>query len=75
LEAEVMLTAKERRVLSLFADGLSTRQISDRLGYCHSTASTMMGRIYTKLGLIALPNEERERRVITMFFSGEALQR
>lgn len=69
-----MLTRKERRILSLFADGLTTTQISQRLGYCHSTASTTMGRVYTKLGLASLPNDERERRAILLFFTGEALQ-
>lgn len=70
-----MITKAERRVLTLLADGLDTRAISRRLGQCDSAASTTLTRLCRKLGLQALPNRERYRRLVVLFLTGEAMQR
>jgi DNA-binding NarL/FixJ family response regulator len=43
------LTRREQEVLSLIAEGLSTRQIAGRLGMSERTAETHIGNIYQKL--------------------------
>ena len=43
------LTPRERRVLALAAEGLTTAQIADRLGIRPSTAAGHLGGIYRKL--------------------------
>jgi DNA-binding NarL/FixJ family response regulator len=45
------LTAREREVLRLIADGLSTREIADRLQVSHKTVGTHRERIMHKLDL------------------------
>lgn len=68
-----MITKNERRVLSLLADGLTTRDISRAMGCCDSMASMILNRIYRKFGLLSLPNDERYYRAIMLFLSGEAM--
>jgi len=48
--ARVSLSPREREVLSLAADGLTTRQIAGRLGIRDTTVSTHLARAYRKLG-------------------------
>jgi DNA-binding NarL/FixJ family response regulator len=50
-EVEVTLTEREREVLSVAAEGLTARQIADRLGVRERTVTTHLGRIYGKLGV------------------------
>jgi DNA-binding NarL/FixJ family response regulator len=50
-DMEVALTGREREVLSVAAEGLTARQIADRLGMRERTVTTHLGRIYTKLGV------------------------
>lgn len=45
------LTQREREVLTVAAEGLTARQIADRLGVRERTVTTHLGRIYTKLGV------------------------
>jgi DNA-binding NarL/FixJ family response regulator len=45
------LTPREREVLSLIAEGYSTRQIATRLKLSERTAETHIGNIYSKLGV------------------------
>jgi DNA-binding NarL/FixJ family response regulator len=50
-EVEVRLTAREREVLTVAAEGLTAKQIADRLGVRERTVTTHLGRIYGKLGV------------------------
>lgn len=45
------LTEREREVLQVAAEGLTARQIGDRLGLSERTVTTHLGRIYRKLGV------------------------
>lgn len=45
------LTAKEREVLALLAEGRSNDGIAERLGVTPRTVETHVGRIFTKVGL------------------------
>jgi DNA-binding NarL/FixJ family response regulator len=45
------LTEREREVLSVAAEGLTARQIADRLGVRERTVTTHLARIYGKLGV------------------------
>ena len=45
------LTAREREILALFADGLGTAAISERLGISAKTVSTHTQRLLAKLGV------------------------
>ncbi len=46
-----MLTVRELQVLSVAAEGLTSRQIATRLGVQERTVTTHLGRIYGKLGV------------------------
>jgi DNA-binding NarL/FixJ family response regulator len=48
---ELVLTPREREVLSVAAEGLTARQIAGRLGVRERTVTTHLGRIYGKLGV------------------------
>lgn len=50
-EAEVLLTEREREVLTVAAEGLTAREIAHRLGVRERTVTTHLGRIYGKLGV------------------------
>ena len=50
-EFDVRLTAREREVLSVAAEGLTAREISSRLGVRERTITTHLARIYGKLGV------------------------
>ena len=45
------LTFRERQVLSVASEGLTSRQIADRLGVRERTVTTHLSRIYGKLGV------------------------
>ncbi|HET9250436.1 MAG TPA: response regulator transcription factor [Actinomycetota bacterium] len=49
--AEAWLTLREREVLSIAAEGLTAREIADRLGVRERTVTTHLSRIYGKLGV------------------------
>jgi DNA-binding NarL/FixJ family response regulator len=50
-EVEVLLTAREREVLVVAAEGLTAREIASRLGVRERTVTTHLARIYGKLGV------------------------
>ncbi len=50
-QVEAMLTSREVEVLTVAAEGLTARQIGDRLGLRERTVTTHLGRIYGKLGV------------------------
>ncbi len=50
-DVEIRLTEREREVLSVAADGLTAREIGERLGVRERTVTTHLGRIYSKLGV------------------------
>jgi DNA-binding NarL/FixJ family response regulator len=50
-EATPILTERELEVLSIAAEGLTARQIGNRLGVRERTVTTHLGRIYSKLGV------------------------
>ena len=50
-EVETRLTEREREVLSVAAEGLTSREIAERLGVRERTVTTHLGRIYGKLGV------------------------
>jgi DNA-binding NarL/FixJ family response regulator len=53
------LTAKERDVLALVAEGHSNERIAEHLGVSDRTVETHTSRIFTKLGLPADPTTHR----------------
>lgn len=53
------LTAKERDVLALVAEGHSNERIAEQLGVSDRTVETHTSRIFTKLGLPADPTTHR----------------
>lgn len=50
-DIESRLTAREREILKVAAEGLTARQIAERLGVRERTVTTHLGRIYGKLGV------------------------
>jgi DNA-binding NarL/FixJ family response regulator len=50
-ESTPILTDRELEVLSVAAEGLTARQIGNRLGVRERTVTTHLGRIYSKLGV------------------------
>lgn len=49
--SELLLTQRERDVLAVAAEGLTARQIAERLGVRERTITTHLDRIYDKLGV------------------------
>jgi DNA-binding NarL/FixJ family response regulator len=50
-EVDTRLTEREREVLTVAAEGLTAREIAERLGVRERTVTTHLGRIYGKLGV------------------------
>jgi DNA-binding NarL/FixJ family response regulator len=50
-QLDVRLTEREREVLEVAAEGLTARQIAERLGVRERTVTTHLARIYAKLGV------------------------
>jgi DNA-binding CsgD family transcriptional regulator len=51
VDLDARLTARERQVLAVAAEGLTARQIATRLGVRERTVTTHLARIYGKLGV------------------------
>jgi DNA-binding NarL/FixJ family response regulator len=67
----VLLTARERDVLALVAEGLSNDRIAERLDVTARTIETHTSRIFAKLGLQADP--ATHRRVLAVLVHLEAM--
>lgn len=50
-DVETKLTEREREVLAVAAEGLTAREIAERLGVRERTVTTHLGNIYGKLGV------------------------
>ena len=50
-ELDVRLTEREREVLVVAAEGLTAREMAQRLGVAERTVTTHLARIYSKLGV------------------------
>ncbi|HYJ60209.1 MAG TPA: response regulator transcription factor [Actinomycetota bacterium] len=50
-DIDARLTTRELQVLTVAAEGLTAKQIADRLGVRERTVTTHLGRIYVKLGV------------------------
>jgi DNA-binding NarL/FixJ family response regulator len=58
------LTARERDILGLMAQGWSNKAICEQLKVSPKTVETHVGSIFAKLGL--LPADEHHRRVLAV---------
>jgi DNA-binding NarL/FixJ family response regulator len=61
------LTAREREVLSLMAEGLTDRGIAERLYLTPNTVETHIRHIIAKLGLPATPADNRRVRAVLAY--------
>jgi DNA-binding NarL/FixJ family response regulator len=61
------LTAREREVLSLMAEGLTDRGIAARLYLTHNTVETHIRHIIAKLGLPATPADNRRVHAVLAY--------
>ncbi|MCH9275790.1 response regulator transcription factor [Bifidobacterium amazonense] len=69
----VELSAHEREALSLYADGLKTAQVAERMGVTVSSVQTLVNRARAKLGAASLPQAIRictERRLFGVAAAG-----
>jgi DNA-binding NarL/FixJ family response regulator len=65
------LTAREREVLALVAEGLSNRAIARRLVVTERTVEAHIKQIFLKLGLDANPGSHRRVRAVLAYLRGE----
>ncbi|MCU1600515.1 MAG: two component transcriptional regulator, LuxR family [Frankiales bacterium] len=69
-EQLLRLSARERDVLALMAEGLSNSAIADRLVIDIKTVETHIARILTKLDLHQTPDEHRRVRAVLTWLRG-----
>jgi DNA-binding NarL/FixJ family response regulator len=67
------LTAREREVLGLLAEGRSNSSIAHQLRTTQRTVETHTSRIFTKLGLEAAPSTHRRVLAVLMHLEAAGL--
>jgi DNA-binding NarL/FixJ family response regulator len=65
------LTAREREVLALLAEGLSNRAIAERLVVTERTVEAHVKQIFMKLDLETSPDSHRRVRAVLAYLRGE----
>ncbi len=65
------LTEREREVLTLMAEGRSNQAISERLFLSPKTVETHIANIFSKLGLLAAPDDHRRVLAVLTFLRAE----
>jgi DNA-binding NarL/FixJ family response regulator len=65
------LTAREREVLALVAEGLSNRAIATQLVVTERTVEAHVKQIFLKLGLDPNPQSHRRVRAVLAYLRGE----
>jgi DNA-binding NarL/FixJ family response regulator len=69
------LTPREREILALMAQGRSNRAIHDRLALSPKTVETHIGRIFDKLDLPPLGDDNRRVLAVLAFLRGDVQRR
>jgi len=66
----VDLTAREREVLALVAEGRSNRSVAERLGISVKTVEAQVATIFSKLQLEADPDDNRRVLAVLAYLEG-----
>jgi len=69
-ERLAVLTARERGVLELIAEGRSNRSIGERLAISVKTVEAQVATIFSKLGLEADPDDNRRVLAVLVYLEG-----
>ena len=69
-ERLAVLTAREREVLELIAEGKSNRSIGERLAISVKTVEAQVATIFSKLGLEADPDDNRRVLAVLVYLEG-----
>ena len=69
------MTTRERQILALIADGLSSRQMAGRLGISQRTVETHIGNLYQKMGVRTRMHVVREAARLKLLDLGASSER
>lgn len=72
-ERLAVLTAREREVLALLAEGRSNRSVADRLAVSVKTVEAQVATIFSKLGLEEHPDDNRRVLAVLAYLDGREL--
>ncbi len=67
-----VLTAREREVLALVAEGRSNRSVADRLSIAVKTVEAQVATIFSKLALEEHPDDNRRVLAVLAYLEGRA---